>query len=378
MTFNVANAVNSAVPTDAFQTESFGEDALSSQASVTGTVSLLEGVSDIDDVASVITVGTVNGSAAGVGVPFNVNLTYDDGSGPQVVTVQITVAADGSYQISNTAVLDALPDGVTASGTFQFQAQDDSGALSQTQTFTVNVQGIDDATVTAPDSLTINEDTITGVLGTFGVLSNDSDIDNVLTVDSFTIAGDTTNYTAGSTVTIAGVATFTLNSDGSYFIEPELNYNGPVPVVTYTTNTGATDTLTITINPINDPALADEVRTTSNLVTDIAPLGFPIDGSDIAFIKVLDVGGGLDGNLTVIENSLNDPADLGGQDIETTEANLVFNIESLPDYGDIYVYDGSSYTRIDTANLSTTDFSTAGEVYWVATHSRSTSKWYDA
>ncbi len=204
-----------------------------------------------------------------------------------------------------------------------------------------------------------------------GVLSNDSDSDDVLSVSSFSVAGDPTVYSAGTTATIAGVGTLMLNTDGGYTFTPVANYSGPVPVATYTTNTGSTDTLTITINPIVDtPPIADEVRTTSNLVTDIAPLGFPVDSSDIAFIKVFDVGGGLDGNLSVIENNLADPADLGGQDVETAESNLIFNIESLPNYGDIYVYDGSSYTKIDTSNLGAVNFSTSDEVIWVATHSQ--------
>ena len=120
----------------------------------------------------------------------------------------------------------------------------------------------------------------------------------------------------------------------------------------------------------NEPPIADEVRTTSDLVTDIVPLGFPVDSAEIAFFKALNVGGGLDGDLSIIENNPNDPADLGGQDLETAETNLIFNIESLPDYGDVYVYDGSSYTKIDADNLGAVDFSTAGEVYWIATHSQ--------
>ena len=95
MTFDVTEAVNNATPTSAFQTESFAEDSLSNSTSVTGTVSLLDGVSDVDDVANVITIGTINGNTDAVGTSFDLDLSYDDGSGPQIITVQVTVAADG-------------------------------------------------------------------------------------------------------------------------------------------------------------------------------------------------------------------------------------------------------------------------------------------
>ncbi|MEL4337467.1 Ig-like domain-containing protein, partial [Shewanella xiamenensis] len=41
---------------------------------------------------------------------------------------------------------------------------------------------------------------------------------------------------------------------------PNANWNGQVPVITYTTNTGSTATLTIEVTPENDPvdAVNDE------------------------------------------------------------------------------------------------------------------------
>ncbi|MEC4729181.1 Ig-like domain-containing protein, partial [Shewanella sp. D64] len=87
------------------------------------------------------------------------------------------------------------------------------------------------------DLVNINEDgTAVG-----NVLDNDSDVDDVLAVVSFEVDG--TTYTAGTTVELEG-GTLVINQDGSYTFTPNENWNGTVPVITYTTNTGATATLT--------------------------------------------------------------------------------------------------------------------------------------
>ena len=103
--------------------------------------------------------------------------------------------------------------------------------------------------MTNPDVNSTTEDTPLVVNAANGVLSNDSDVDDSLLVDSFTVDGDLTVYSAGDTASIAGVGDLTLNGDGSYSFSPATNYNGPVPVATYTTNTGVSDSLTLSVNP---------------------------------------------------------------------------------------------------------------------------------
>ncbi|MCW6536161.1 cadherin-like domain-containing protein [Sphingomonas lycopersici] len=104
------------------------------------------------------------------------------------------------------------------------------------------------------------EDTPLSVAATAGLLANDNDIDgNTLTVTQFTVAGDTTVYAAAATATIANVGTLTINADGSYTFAPAANYNGTVPVVTYTVSDGtasSTATLSLTVTPVNDPPIA--------------------------------------------------------------------------------------------------------------------------
>lgn len=126
----------------------------------------------------------------------------------------------------------------------------------------------------------------------------------------------------------------------------------------------------------NEGPEADPVLTRVNQGTDYESLaGFASsastpDADQIAFFKLIDIGGGLDGDLSIREDDGSDPADLGGEDLETAENSLVFDITSLPSYGDLYIEQNGVYTKVDTSNLNdaTTLLSTADKLYWVATH----------
>ncbi|WP_137822628.1 Ig-like domain-containing protein, partial [Pseudomonas sp. D(2018)] len=119
-------------------------------------------------------------------------------------------------------------------------------------TLDITVTPVDDASVVAPDTDTVTEDNP----ATGNVLGNDSDVDNTLSVASFSVAGITGSFTAGSSAVIAGVGTLTIAANGNYTFTPATNWNGEVPQVTYVTNTGSESTLNITVTPVNDAPLA--------------------------------------------------------------------------------------------------------------------------
>ncbi|MBD8226328.1 retention module-containing protein [Pseudomonas fluorescens] len=121
---------------------------------------------------------------------------------------------------------------------------------------TSTVVAVDDPSVLVADTNTIAEDGV----ATGNVLSNDSDIDNVLTVATFTV-GNTT-YNAGQTADIEGIGSVTIGTDGAYVFTPVKDYSGEVPQIGYTTNTGSSSTLTITITPVNDAPVIDVTGTT--------------------------------------------------------------------------------------------------------------------
>ena len=99
--------------------------------------------------------------------------------------------------------------------------------------------------------VSVNEDTVLSG----SVLTGTTSTNGPITVTNFQVAGDTTVFTAGQTATIAGVGTLKINTDGSYNFTPASNYNGTVPVATYTVSDGSgsdTSTIAITVTPVVD------------------------------------------------------------------------------------------------------------------------------
>ncbi|WP_268206902.1 tandem-95 repeat protein [Vibrio alginolyticus] len=92
---------------------------------------------------------------------------------------------------------------------------------------------------------TIEDNTLQG-----NVLLNDSDGDNILMVDHLTIDG--ADYEVGESVSLTS-GTLLVNRDGSYIFEPAEHWSGDVPLISYTTNTGVTNTLDINVVAIADP-----------------------------------------------------------------------------------------------------------------------------
>ena len=76
---------------------------------------------------------------------------------------------------------------------------------------------------------------------------------STLSVVSFSVGS--TTYSVGTTATIAGVGTITMAANGDYTFTPNANWNGTVPQVSYTTNTGSTSTLDITVTPVDDASV---------------------------------------------------------------------------------------------------------------------------
>ncbi|WP_157539122.1 Ig-like domain-containing protein, partial [Hydrogenophaga flava] len=162
----------------------------------------------------------------------------------------------------------------------------DGAGGTDTSTLTLTMSPVNDASVLTPDTITTPED----IPATGNVLTNDVDVDDALSVSGFTVAGDATAYTAGQTAVIAGIGTLTLGSNGAYTFTPETDWNGSVPQVSYTTNTGSSSTLDITVTPLDDtPSISDDVATTPEdtpVVIDVLANDSDSDGDTLTVTQI--------------------------------------------------------------------------------------------
>ena len=124
------------------------------------------------------------------------------------------------------------------------------------------------------------------------VLANDSDVDGpALSVTQFSVAGIGGSFAAGATANIAGVGALVINADGSYVFTPAADYNGAVPIATYTVSDGSltgTTTLTLSIGAVNDAPVAvadvgsatEDVALTKTAVTGVLANDSDVDAGD--------------------------------------------------------------------------------------------------
>ncbi|WP_287142524.1 Ig-like domain-containing protein, partial [Delftia sp.] len=140
------------------------------------------GFNDVDhnDALSAVRIDSLPGAGS---------LTFD---GVAVVPGQVIAAADlGKLTFTPDANDSGAP-----YASFGFSVQDSAGAFdSASHTFTLDVTPVDDPSVLLPNVASMDEDdgSVTG-----NVLDNDSDVDNTLSVSSYSVAGFSGNIAAGT------------------------------------------------------------------------------------------------------------------------------------------------------------------------------------
>ncbi len=195
--------------------------------------------------------------------------------GAQSITVPngtVVIAANGSMTFVPSA-------NYNGNVSFNYIATDIDGD-TDTGTVNITVNPVNDDFTDPNESVTIVEDTgpTSG-----NVIGGTTSVDGPVTVQSFTIAGDTTVYNAGQTVNINGVGSIVINSNGSYTFTPIANYSGAVPLISYTLTDGSStdnSTLTINVTATDDPVsittpakmILDEDQLSGGTGTEIDPV----------------------------------------------------------------------------------------------------------
>ena len=174
---------------------------------------------------------------------------------------EVTSDRDGTVVAkSDTVSLDYTP-AADFNGTETITYTISDGTDTTTGTLTVTVNSIKDAPVAVADTFSVDED---AALTSIDVVGNDIDVD-----------GDTLIL---ASVTSAGSGTVSVNADGvSVDYTPAANYNG-TEIISYVVSDRsftATGTLTVTVNALDDTAIAvadnltvleDAVLTSKNVI----------------------------------------------------------------------------------------------------------------
>ena len=178
--------------------------------------------------------------------------------------------ANGSFTYSPDGQFEYLQAGNSTTDSFSYTVSDGHGG-TDTATVTITINGVNDTPGNSPptagnDAATTDEDTPISVAAP-GVLINDSDPDG----DTLVVAAVDTSGTVG-TVTAWG-------SDGSFAYDPNGQFeslqvgSSTTDSFTYTVfdGNGGTDTgaVTITINGLNDPPVADDDTDTTSQGTSV-------------------------------------------------------------------------------------------------------------
>ena len=237
-------------------TEDADNDGLISAAELSGDINVTVALTGTNAVAGDTL--TVNGS--------DILLTTSHITAGEVLTTVAAPAAGTSLTVSVTIT-------------------DIAGNMSQV--------GTDSATRVnlVADTATTAEDTGLSVDAAQGVLSND--VVGSSTVSSFSVSGQVVS--AGSTLTIANIGDLVINTDGSYDFTPVEDWSGSVPQVTYTTSSGDTSTLDITVTAVADvPTLTITLgdpgsQSTTETGSNVSDLGLNTSSEDTE-TRILDFG----------------------------------------------------------------------------------------
>jgi hypothetical protein len=277
-------------------------DATLGTATATGTIYDPNIPPTDGDETNIVTEDTTLTVSASAGLLLNANdpdgntltitgYTIDGISGTQVVGSPVTIPnvgvltinADGSYSFDPVAnYTGAIP-------VATYTISDGNGG-TDTSTLTLTMLPVNDNFTDANESVTTPEDTVkTGNVIDIGLTSGDG----LIRVSGFIIDGilDVNNriptFTAGQTVSISGVGSIKIESNGSYIFTPVANWNGTVPTVTYslTDSFGIEEvsTLDIVVTPVNDaPTGTDK---TINILEDSS---YTYSAADFGFADLLD------------------------------------------------------------------------------------------
>lgn len=260
--------------------DSFTYTVSDGTSTVSGTVNVTINPVDDPPVANTDTLNTTEDTPNSVNVLTND--TDVDTAPAGLSVVGSTNGAKGSVNCSTSGVCTYTPSAnQTGADTFTYTVSD--GTTPITGTVNVNIGGTNDPPAANPDTLTTAEETPNSV----NVVANDTDPD----ADPLTVASNTQGSKGSVSCTVAGVCTYT----------PNTNQTG-TDSFKYVVTDGtafATGTVSVTITPTNDPpaALDDSASTEQGVAVTINVVANDTD-PDSDPLTVVSFTQGANGSVT--------------------------------------------------------------------------------
>lgn len=245
-TFTPVKDWNGIVPTITFNV-SDGTATPPTQSSLDITVR------PIDDIAN-------DSVSTHAGKPITIDPFINDlFSNPDKKITGVTAPAHGTVTISadGKTVIYTPNAGYVGNDVFNYTVT--SGGIEETAAITVTMNNAVPVLRSTADS-TLEDTRLDGNLLT---TARDADVGDTITVTDFTIDG--TMYATGTPVVLDGKGTLTINSNGTYSFEPVADWNGIVPLISFTISDGnnggqASSTLVIQVRSVVD--IAPDTATT--------------------------------------------------------------------------------------------------------------------
>jgi VCBS repeat-containing protein len=249
-------------------------DGLENSTSATVTITITQ-VND-PPIANDDYYSTNEDTTLNIGAPGVLQNDTDIESDPLTATLVDDVSNGVLNLNSNGGFIYTPSNNYYGADTFTYKANDDSEE-SNTATVTITINPINDPPTANDDSYSIDEDTTLNIAAP-GVLINDTDPE-----------GDTLSAIL---INDASHGSLSLNSNGGFSYTPENNYVG-IDTFTYKANDGTDNsssaTVTITINPVNDPPYTPSNPNPTDGETNISVnvllswIGGDPDGDDVTY-----------------------------------------------------------------------------------------------
>ncbi|HEY3403912.1 MAG TPA: Ig-like domain-containing protein, partial [Ohtaekwangia sp.] len=280
--------------------------ATSNAATITITLSPVNDIPDaVDDVTT-----TSEETAVTINVLTN-DSDADDGINTASVDLNTSTAGiqttnttgAGTWSVSGGIVTFTPASNYSGPASLNYTISDMSGATATPASISVTVTPTNDPPTAVNDAASTNE----GNAITVNVVSNDTDPEGNGTINAATV--DLNTATAGIQNSITtDDGSWTVNSSGVVTFTPVSEFNGPTSI-TYTVNdnsgaTSGTATITITVNPVNDPpvAVADAATTNeeTSVTIDVTDNDSDIDGTiNVGTVDLNTSSGGIQNSITI-------------------------------------------------------------------------------